>query len=171
MVILELLFCRQLLLPLSEPPNTGKRASPQTGSLASINSGSISITEPARTEGSCAGRVLLRSTCRQARDVTRDPAVDNICAAEEDATQAEASQHITRLRPPNLPARPAVLISRQQLTELILIPALTISRWRLLSETGREVPRVMDPGSLVLLPNVVDGSCDMTRQLCVATCR
>lgn len=63
-----------------------------------------------------AGRVRLPSTCSQARIVMRHPAAA-IYARLMRAPRTQAFD-ITRLRPSSLPSRPAVLISRQQLTEL-----------------------------------------------------
>ena len=64
-----------------------------------------------------AGRVRLPSTCSQARIVMRHPAAA-IYARLMRAPRTQALFNITRLRPSSLPPRPAVLISRQQPTEL-----------------------------------------------------
>ena len=70
-----------------------------------------------RSGTSIAGRVHLPSTCSQARIVMRHPAAA-IYARLMRAPRTQALFNITRLRPSSLPPRPAVLISRQQPTEL-----------------------------------------------------
>lgn len=64
----------------------------------------ISIWTSSRSESSFAGRILLPSTCSQARKCDETPRCSNICAAEENATQASVRRYITRLWPLNLPA-------------------------------------------------------------------